>query len=584
MIKKVLRCLSRFRWVACQIEELKHCPNQKVIMETLKSLPKDLETTYDQILQRIDEKQIPFTKVILQWLMLGMAPLGLEQLAIFVTFDASSGQFDSNLSFTHPDDVIHVCSSLVIKTADDNVQLAHASVKEYFMHKPRRISLSDIELGHAAISHCCLSYILLKSGRLMSLTSSYSVSYWPNHYQLSNKDPVLQDLARSLLWGKAYGVFDGWGKVNHYASQLEHGYHESPLHYAAKLGLQDIIEIEIKNNKWSWTYSALIEIASDRGYIGIVRLLLDKGVDVNARGKEFSNALQAASSSGHAEIVRLLLDKGADVNAQSGKCGNGLQAASDGGHAEIVRLLLDKGADVNVQSQQYGNALQAASDGGHAEIVRLLLDKGADVNQQSLGRECRNALYAASFIGHTEVARVLLDKGADVNAQGGRYDNPLQATLREGHTEIARLLLDKGADVNAQGGRYGNALQVASCQGHAEIARHLLEKGADVNAQGGQYGNALHAASSRGHTEIVRLLLDKGADVNAQGGRYGNALKAASFNDHTEIAKLLLYNGAIKVNPHDKEYDTALQAASQAASQRGHAEIVDDRIESADNL
>ena len=89
--KDELRYLSRFRWVACQIEELKHCPSQKVLMETLKSPPKDLETTYDQILWRIDEKQMPFAKVILQWLMLAMRPLRLEELAIIVTFDASIG-------------------------------------------------------------------------------------------------------------------------------------------------------------------------------------------------------------------------------------------------------------------------------------------------------------------------------------------------------------------------------------------------------------------------------------------------------------------------------------------------------------
>ena len=95
VIKKELKYLNRFCWVACQIEELKQCPNQKVLMETLKSLQKDLETTYDQILQRIDEKQIPFAKAILQWLILGMRPLGFEELAIVVTFDASSGNFPS---------------------------------------------------------------------------------------------------------------------------------------------------------------------------------------------------------------------------------------------------------------------------------------------------------------------------------------------------------------------------------------------------------------------------------------------------------------------------------------------------------
>lgn len=36
---------------------------------------------------------------------------------------------------------------------------------------------------------------------------------------------------------------------------------------------------------------------------------------------------------------------------------------------------------------------------------------------------------------------MLLDNGADVNAQGGRYDNALQAALSEGYEKVVRLLL-----------------------------------------------------------------------------------------------------------------------------------------------
>ena len=50
-----------------------------------------------------------------------------------------------------------------------------------------------------------------------------------------------------------------------------------------------------------------------------MRLLLANGADVNAEGGEYGCALQAASNRGHKAIVKLLLDKGADVNIQRGK-------------------------------------------------------------------------------------------------------------------------------------------------------------------------------------------------------------------------------------------------------------------------
>jgi ankyrin repeat protein len=58
--------------------------------------------------------------------------------------------------------------------------------------------------------------------------------------------------------------------------------------------------------------------------------------------EDYGNALQAASSGGHEAIVKLLLEKGADVNAQGGDYGNALQAASSEGHEAIVKLLLEK--------------------------------------------------------------------------------------------------------------------------------------------------------------------------------------------------------------------------------------------------
>ncbi|KAF8678526.1 hypothetical protein AX14_004715, partial [Amanita brunnescens Koide BX004] len=401
------KLLVRFCWVACQVEQLKCCLNKKMFMKTLGSLPKDLETTYDQILQRIDESAIQYAKILLCWLIFGMRPLKLEELEVIATFDPSEGTYDPSLALADANDVIQVCSSLVFLDGT-TVQLAHASVKEYFLARPRLvIELSDIEKGHSLITHGCLQYLLQyglhKYIKLKEMTLlEYSAEYWHDHYQLSNQSPHMLCIVMKYL--------DFTAQYGFYGNQLYQ--------------------------------------ASEYGFIRIVKLLLDNGADVNAQGGWYKNALQAALFKGHAEIVRLLLDKGADVNAQSGEYGNALQAASFMGYAKIVRLLLDKGADVNAQGGQYGNALQAASSMGHADIARLLLDKGADVNAQS--GEYGNALQVASFMGYAKIARLLLDKGAYVNVQGGQYGNALQAASSMGHAEIARLLLDKGADVNAQ--------------------------------------------------------------------------------------------------------------------------------------
>ncbi len=62
-----------------------------------------------------------------------------------------------------------------------------------------------------------------------------------------------------------------------------------------------------------------------------------------------NNAPSAAFSGGDKEVVRMLLEKGTDVNVWCGRYDNVLCAASCKGHQEIVRMLLENGAAVNAR-------------------------------------------------------------------------------------------------------------------------------------------------------------------------------------------------------------------------------------------
>ncbi len=50
---------------------------------------------------------------------------------------------------------------------------------------------------------------------------------------------------------------------------------------------------------WNIRYGTILHAALAGGHEKIVKILLDKGADVNTQGGEYSNALQAASSGGH---------------------------------------------------------------------------------------------------------------------------------------------------------------------------------------------------------------------------------------------------------------------------------------------
>lgn len=76
-------------------------------------------------------------------------------------------------------------------------------------------------------------------------------------------------------------------------------------------------------------------------------------------------------------IVKLLLDKGADIEAKDNSGQTPLSWVTCGGRKDIVKLLLDKGADIEARDHFGQTPLSLATRGGRKEIAKLLLDKKA---------------------------------------------------------------------------------------------------------------------------------------------------------------------------------------------------------------
>jgi len=319
--------------------------------------------------------------------------------------------------------------------------------------------------------------------------------------------------------------------------------------------------------------TALI-LASEKGYTEIVKLLLDKGADVNVKEiPDGITALMWASQGGYTEIFKLLLEKGADVNAKRKDDRTVLWIASWYGHIDIVKLLVDNGVDVNVNSDGI-DALWWALRGGRVEIAKLLLNKGRfDTNIKMT--DGSTFLIKASENGYQIIVKLLLEKGADVNIKNDYGETALWWASRGGYTEIVKLLLDKGAKIDGGNGR--TALMEASSGGYMEIVKLLLDNGAKINVNDDNGNTALIHASTGGniiikffinrdknvnknvtssdelallkgwqqqYTEIVELLLSKGADVNAKNDFGVTPLMGASESGQLEIVKLLLDKGA----------------------------------------
>ncbi|MFC1836055.1 ankyrin repeat domain-containing protein [Thermodesulfobacteriota bacterium] len=124
--------------------------------------------------------------------------------------------------------------------------------------------------------------------------------------------------------------------------------------------------------------TALIEAAGS-GHSTTVALLLDHGADVNHRAKTGYNALWDACSSLtkpgvaiDASLIRLLLDRGAEVNIGTIHGMTSLNWAVHAGDMPAVELLLDHGADHQARDYMGDTALMKAEKEGYEEIANLL--------------------------------------------------------------------------------------------------------------------------------------------------------------------------------------------------------------------
>src|SRR3954471_11972501 len=268
------------------------------------------------------------------------------------------------------------------------------------------------------------------------------------------------------------------------------------------------------------------------GSIGTMRLLLEKGAEVNARSAGNATALMWAVTD--LEKVRLLVDKGADVNATSelGHTPLILAAMSDRS-SSIVQLLLARGADPKrVAAADKVSALIGAARGNDFESIRQLVEAGGDVNGADLAGA--TPLMYASAHGNLAAVKLLLAKGAKVNVVSAPPGTIPGSHVKNGVTQIGNLtallvavalghsapvvdtLLAAGADVNAADARKMSVLMTAVATDHGDPATvsALLAKRPDLRAKDASGETALDWAMKAGNTREVAMLKRAGAPAS----------------------------------------------------------------------
>ncbi|KAK7476652.1 hypothetical protein BaRGS_00032127 [Batillaria attramentaria] len=294
----------------------------------------------------------------------------------------------------------------------------------------------------------------------------------------------------------------------------------------------------------------LLEHAVTRCNLDTVKLLVEKGADVNSRNEStgltpLHIAVQAEeddeftdAGEERAKMIEFLLSVGADVNAKDKDNKIPLDWAVLKGKDKICNILLNrmKGDTGAVFKERYASddhdnpmtLCEHANIRCSPDTVNQLREMGADVESKSEENATPLPIEASSSVqdDQEKVAECLVLKGAEPSSMDSHNLPPTDYAVlfdKDGNgntalhlmvmkeyrnVKVAVELIEKGAKVDEPNGKRNTPIHLAV--DNSELLRHMLQRPIrDINAVNVNQETALHLAAGSGAEDCVSLLLKK---------------------------------------------------------------------------
>ena len=341
---------------------------------------------------------------------------------------------------------------------------------------------------------------------------------------------------------------------------------------SAALLIQNGVDVLAKENR-----RALLNAVP---YPEIVRMLVDKGVDMEEKGAIYEmTPLMTAVFYNFTDSVTIMLDEGAKINSSDAFGKTPLMHTMESGDVEMAKLLLDRGADVNFNEKDTP-LMYALKFTRHnrSEMINLLLDRGAEVNLQ--GNWGQTALMYAmgpqrmaslsDWSADINEIKMLINLGADVHTTDNDGDTAMVYAVRaeQPNPDVVKLLLDEGAKIENSllHVLFSGVWSDARYQNFGQpIAEMLIKNGADIHALDDRGMNILNSTAKTLAAPAFAMLIDKGVYLHGRGhqGRtiLMSVLQDSDWKEEKKI-KVLLDGGFKDIEAKDNKGRTALMYAA----------------------
>ena len=486
----------RFLLAQLHMDSLAKKLTKRDLRLALQRMPESLDEIYDEAMERIYQQEaddVQLARRALSWITHAFRPLTIPELR-YALATASGIELLDEEALPYEDDIVSVCAGLVnVEEESKIIRLVHYTTQEYFERtRSRHFPTAQIEIAKNCLSY--LSFIDHDTKTVLEISRenplvNYASNFWGRHAQgneeLQIRDQFLEFLKRCVPLELLVRIVGS----EHEDSQfryLKHAFNfkkqGSALLVCACYGLRLIsysllneMGIEVRKEKGA---IEVIHVAACNGNVEMVRHLIDSGADIEAQARSISGSfrpLGGAARYDHEDVVRLLLEKGVNVNEEDDDIDPPLNLACYHNNSSMIQLLLDHGAKIEGKDSQALTPLFRAVAMGNDTVIKTLLDNGANTEARDLMG--RTPLILSAHGRDRPVCGLLLEAGSDVKAMDRDGNTAFQTAIAFGNLKGTKIFLDHGVDLKFKNRNGFTAIATCIMYNETDILRLIIENG-----------------------------------------------------------------------------------------------------------